>query len=99
MNVQTEPAVCSGGSPKQTASKKQLLKTYQVCASESSLKSEIGTLLLCLQFPIGKELSQIGWVLFERLLRRYVGLRISQRARQGHSGSVESTNAGQRVSG
>jgi hypothetical protein len=80
MNVKTEPAVCSGGSPKQTASNKQLLKPYPKAESLSSLKSEIGILLLCLQFPIGHEVSQIGWMLFERLLCRYIGQRIPQSA-------------------
>jgi hypothetical protein len=99
MNVKTEPAVCSGGSPKQTASNNQLTKAYPKAESLSSLKSEIGILLLCLQFPIGHEVSQIGWTLFERLLRRYVRRRISQSAFQRRSGCAESSNASQRVSG
>lgn len=99
MNEQTEPAVCSGGSPKQTARNKQQRKSYRWPIPPSRLKSEIGTLLLCLQFPVGHEVSQIGWTLFERMLRRYVGLRNYQNARQGHPGCAESTNRSQRVVG
>ena len=51
-------------------------KSYQDRVPLSNLKSEIGTLLLCLQFPIGQPLSQIGWELLERLLRRYVNGRV-----------------------
>ena len=40
--------------------------------SSRSLKQQIGTLLYCLQFPVGSELSHTGWGLLERLLRRYV---------------------------
>ena len=49
-------------------------KSYKIPTSPSILKSDIGILLLCLQFPIEPELRQIGWGLFERLLRRYIGL-------------------------
>lgn len=40
--------------------------------SRKNLKIEVGELLFCLKFPVGRELSQIGWGLLERLLRRYV---------------------------
>jgi len=53
---------------------------YQKSEPLSSLKSEIGILLFCLQFPIGHEASRIGWMLFERLLRRYISQRIPQSA-------------------
>ena len=45
--------------------------------SSENLKSEIGELLWCLEFPLGKELAQSGWKLFERLLRRYMNLNVS----------------------
>lgn len=84
-----------------TAAKKSKLQIelYQKSKPLSSLQSEIGTLLLCLQFPLGQELSRIGWVLFERLLRRYVGLRISQNTYQGHPGCPGSLNEGQGMFG
>ena len=49
-------------------------KSYRGHALQSTgnLKYDIGKLLFCLQFPIGQELSQVGWGLLERLLRRYV---------------------------
>jgi len=80
-----------------TAAMKSKLRIehYQKSKRLSSLQAEIGTLLLCLQFPLGQEVSQIGWALFERLLRRYIRLRISQRALQGHPGCAESTNGEQ----
>jgi hypothetical protein len=51
------------------------IRPYHMSEPLSSIKSEIGVLLLCLQFPIGREVSQIGWMLFERLLCRYIGQR------------------------
>jgi hypothetical protein len=51
------------------------IRSYQKSEPLSNIKSEIGVLLLCLQFPIGREVSQIGWMLFERLLCRYIGQR------------------------
>jgi hypothetical protein len=42
--------------------------------SSRNLKQEIGELLFSLEFPLGQELHQVGWGLFERLLRRYVDL-------------------------
>ena len=45
-----------------------------VLVSSKNLKYEIGELLFCLELPVGPGLSQVGWALFERLLRRYVGL-------------------------
>ncbi|MBN2594802.1 MAG: hypothetical protein JXA81_14945 [Sedimentisphaerales bacterium] len=68
MKVQAEPAVCSGGSPKQTASNKQLLKRYQKSQSVSSLKLQIGELLL-----FGDKQRGEFWSLFEVLLRQYWG--------------------------
>lgn len=44
--------------------------------SRANLKEQIGELLFCLEFPVGKELSRIGWGLFERQLRQYVDLRL-----------------------
>ena len=84
-----------------TTALKQYLqdKSYREAMSPSSLKSEIGILLLCLQFPVGRELSQIGWMLLERLLRSYIGHRISQSGFYGRSGCAESANARQPVSG
>ena len=67
---------------------------YLKAESLSSLQSEIGELLWCLEFPIGRELALMGWGLFERLLRRYVDGRAAP-----HSGSEspESTKGSQRV--
>jgi len=77
MSVKTEPAACSVRSPRQTASKTKFKNTpYNKTALLSSLRAEIGTLLLFLQFPVGQELSQVGWTLFERLLRRYIDCRV-----------------------
>jgi hypothetical protein len=80
---------------------KQQNKAYPSAESLSSrnLRQEIGILLLCLQFPVGRELSQIGWTLFERLLRRYVSRRISQSAFRGRCGCAERTNGRQGVLG
>jgi hypothetical protein len=63
--------------------------------SNINLKQEIGTLLLCLQFPVG-ELRQVGWGLFERMLKRYIALYYTSK---GVSGPSESSNVGKRVSG
>ena len=82
-----------------TAQVKLHKTAYPKADSLSTLKSEIGILLLCLQFPVGREPSQIGWTLFERLLRRYVSSRISQSIFQGRSGCAERTNCRQRVVG
>ena len=76
MTVKNGPAACSFGPPEQATSQSHLLdKLYPQTKSLSSLKSEVGELLWCLEFPLGKELAQSGWQLFERLLRRYVDLR------------------------
>jgi len=71
------------------------LESYPQAGSASSLKSEIGTLLLCLQFPIGRELSGAGWRLFERLLRRYVEVRLLS---QSEPETSQATILSQRVS-
>lgn len=71
-------------------------KAYQKDTPVSSLKSEIGTLLFCLQFPVGPELSQAGWVLFERLLRRHIGLGVPPKCL---SEPLQSTISMQGVSG
>ena len=72
MNVQKEPAARLG---QQAAGKNHSQRrTYRKAAPLSSLKSEIGELLFCLEFPIGQELTQVGWGLFERWLRQYVDL-------------------------
>ena len=68
------------------------IKPYQKSEPLSNLKSEIGILLLCLQFPLGQKVSRIGWTLFERLLRRYVCHRISQNIFNGRPGCAERTN-------
>ena len=59
-----------------TAAKRNQLQhtSYREGEPLSKLKSEIGTLLLCLQFPVEQRLSQVDWGLFERLLREYVDL-------------------------
>ena len=49
-------------------------KSYRSRRGESSLKLEIGELLFCLQFPVGRELSHCGWELLERRLRRRTDL-------------------------
>jgi hypothetical protein len=64
--------------------------------SRRNLRQEIGILLLCLQFPVGQDVSQIGWTLFERLLRRYMGLKCASKCLSEPS---ESSNARQGVSG
>ena len=63
--------------------------------SSRNLRYEIGELLWCLQFPLG-EMSQVGWGLFERMLRRYISLK---RASKCLSEPLESTISGQGVSG
>ena len=79
-----------------TARNKLHSKPYPKAAPMSSLQSEIGILLLCLQFPIGPELSQAGWVLFERLLRRHIGLGVPPKRL---SEPLQSTISMQGVSG
>mgnify|MGYP001091229636 CR=1 FL=1 len=64
--------------------------------SREILQQEIGELLFSLEFPVGQEIRQLGWLLFERQLRRYVGLRVPPKwlseplqstiSRQGMSG-------------
>lgn len=72
-----------------TAPQSQLqIASYQKPAPESSLKSEIGELLWCLEFPVGQELAQSGWKLFERLLRLYVDLRLLPHSRPEPSQST-----------
>lgn len=51
--------------------------------SNQSLREQIGELLFSLEFPVSREVSELGWRLFERLLRRYISLRIAQSAHQG----------------
>ena len=53
-------------------------KSYRSRLTESSLKLEIGELLFCLQFPVGRELRHIGWRLLEQLICRraeHIGVR------------------------
>jgi hypothetical protein len=64
--------------------------------SRENLKCEVGELLFCLELPIGCEFRQLGWALFERLLRRYVGLNYTSK---GVSEPLESSNVDRRVSG
>ena len=69
MTVRTEPATCSGGSPKQAASNNQLRsKSYRKPKPLSSLKLQIGELLL-----FGNKECRELWSLFEVLLRQYWG--------------------------
>ncbi|HCO96627.1 MAG TPA: hypothetical protein DIU00_22255 [Phycisphaerales bacterium] len=70
MNAKTEPAVCSGGSPKQTASNKQLLKQYRKATplSSDNLKDQIGLLLWFLCGPLNKKQCTAGYRLLEILL-------------------------------
>ena len=63
--------------------------------SREILQQDIGELLFCLQIPIG-ELSQTGWALFERLLRRYMGLKCASGCL---SEPLQSTISRQGVSG
>ena len=63
MSVKKEPAVCSGGSPKQTASNNQLLKPYLRTVPESRFKLAIGEMLL-----FGNKKRKEFWPLFEALL-------------------------------
>lgn len=81
-----------------TAPKNNLhVESYPNSTQESSknIKQDIGELLWCLQFPVG-ELSQVGWALFERLLRRHVALNYTSKCL---SEPLESTNTLQGVSG
>lgn len=58
-----------------TTSKRHRQKeSYPICIAESrgNLRNDIGEILFCLEFPLGRELSQRGWRLFERWLRRYM---------------------------
>lgn len=68
MSVRTEPAVCSGGLPKQTARNNQHCKSYLDHSPKSSLKLQIGELLL-----FGNKQRRELWNLFEILLRQYWG--------------------------
>ena len=94
MSAKTEPAVCSGSSPKQTASKNQLQTPYLKAESLSSWKMLVGGILL-----YGDKKKDVFWPFFEAMLRQYIDLRISQSAFQGRSDCAESTNLMQRVSG
>lgn len=62
--------------------------------SNKNLKQEIGELLWSLQFPLSKELSQIGWMLFEQSLRRYVDLRLIPQSLPERPGSTKSGKIG-----
>ena len=96
MTLKKEPAACSTRHSEQTAEQNHLpIKSYLKAESLSSAKTEMGTLLLCLQFSIGRELSRDGWRLLERLLRRYEDGRLLF---QGGSESSETTILNQRVS-
>lgn len=68
MTVRTDPAACSGGLPKQAASNNQLFKPYRGHAPLSSLKLQIGELLL-----FGNKQCGELWSLVEVLLRQYWG--------------------------
>ena len=69
----------SGRAAARTTTPKNNLQnaSYPVCAKRSSgnLQIDIGELLFCLVFPLDRELNQLGWRLFDRLLRRYVDLK------------------------
>jgi len=67
MIAKTEPAVCSGEPPKQTASNNQLLKTYLKATPASRMKLGIGELLL---FEDSKQRN--FWARFEKSLRQYI---------------------------
>jgi len=67
-----------------------------VLASRKNPKDDIGELLWGLQFSVGSELQQIGWGLFEKLLRLYMGLGVPPQSAHKH---VESTISPQRLSG
>jgi len=62
--------------PTTAQTSEQQCETYRngVLTSSKNLKYELGELLFCLELPVGPGLSQIGWELFERRLRRYVDL-------------------------
>jgi hypothetical protein len=84
MNVKTEPAVCSGGSPKQTASNNQLTKAYPKTESLSSLKMLIGGLLL-----FGNKNQKVFWPFFDATLRQYVDLRLISQSGPELSGATK----------
>ena len=60
--------------PTTAQTSKQQCRSYPNRARESreNLKHEIAELLFCLELPVGHELSQVGWVLFEWRLRQYI---------------------------
>ena len=64
--------------------------------SSRNIRHEIGELLWCLQFPIGQELSQIGWGLLERMLHRYIALNYTSKRL---SEPLETAISGRGVSG
>lgn len=73
-------------------------KSYRndLLTSSRNLQQDIGELLFCLEFPVGNELRQLGWMLFERLLRRHMGLVVLPKS---VSEPLESTNTRQGVFG
>ena len=78
-----------------TAQKYDLqVKPYQKTSQASSLKLQIGELLL-----FGNKECWEFWGVFEVLLRQYIDIRISQGGFQGCSACVESANVGKKVSG
>jgi len=73
MNTQNKMAACVSA---QTADKNEShCKTYLKAAPLSSIKEQIGQLLLYMQTPLPQNEQQKYWQIFESFLRRYVDLR------------------------
>ncbi len=79
MRSKRQQAVTSAEATAQDYNRQKI--SYRTCElkSRKNLKREIGELLFCLEFPLGKELRQLGWGLLERLLYRHIdATRLSQ---------------------
>ena len=92
MNVIKEPAVCSGGSLKQTADKNYIHHTtYRKAIPLSSWKMFIGGLLL-----FGNKSQKVFWPFFDATLRQYLDHRQVSKSGSDKPGAK---NSRQRVSG
>jgi len=73
MSTQNKMAACVSA---QTADKNEShCKTYLKAAPLSSIKEQIGQLLLYMQIPLPQNEQQKDWQVFESCLRRYVDLK------------------------
>jgi hypothetical protein len=97
MNVQNETAANVSA---QTAVKNKTYKeSYRKSALLSSLKEQIGQLLVYMQTPLSKTEKRYCWRLFEANLRQYYAVKPPYRILQNATGKgfsgAESTNSGQ----